>query len=74
VCGEATPVVCGRGEGCDGSHDGAPTKNVRKRTKPPKAMVLTLHLAKRNAVRVAGCLGGRFGVFSSQEAGGAGQF
>jgi hypothetical protein len=29
----------------DGSHDGAPTKNVRKRTKPHKAGVLALHLA-----------------------------
>ena len=29
----------------DGSHDGAPTKNNRKRTKPPKAGVLALHLA-----------------------------
>ena len=27
----------------DGSHDGAPTKNDRKRTKPPKAGVLALH-------------------------------
>ena len=31
----------------DGSHDGAPTKNDRKRTKPPKAGVLALHLASR---------------------------
>jgi hypothetical protein len=29
-----------------GSHDGAPTKNDRKRTKPAKAEVLALHFSK----------------------------
>jgi hypothetical protein len=36
----------------DGSHDGAPTKNDRKRTKPPKAGVLALQLALLPDARV----------------------